>query len=151
MGIGGDLSQVKDGVAELRIVEVPSTKEADQHATLTKDPGMKKIVVNTPLTVAAPADPANPKTEKLKPYVGLAPPLKIDPAEVKPTAGVKIVRGTIIAGQGIEYVKGHPGVARLKVQDGLWEQRRGHKVDGGERRRAEVRFKRRAAERKNAR
>jgi hypothetical protein len=34
------------------------------------------------------------------------------------------------------------------MQEGIWEIRRGHKVDGGERRKAEVRAKRRAAENK---
>ncbi|EAA31497.2 hypothetical protein GE21DRAFT_7224 [Neurospora crassa] len=40
------------------------------------------------------------------------------------------------------------GVAKLAVTEGMWEDKRGHKVDGGERRRAEVRFKRGVAERK---
>ncbi|KJZ75563.1 hypothetical protein HIM_05026 [Hirsutella minnesotensis 3608] len=38
--------------------------------------------------------------------------------------------------------------AVVKVTEGMWEDRRGHKIDGGERRRAEVRFKRRSAERR---
>ncbi|KAK5654809.1 hypothetical protein OQA88_6845 [Cercophora sp. LCS_1] len=41
-----------------------------------------------------------------------------------------------------------PGKALIKVTEGMWEDRRGHKVDGGERRRAEVRFRRGIAERK---
>ncbi|CCC09950.1 hypothetical protein SMACR_02530 [Sordaria macrospora] len=40
------------------------------------------------------------------------------------------------------------GVAKVTVTEGMWEDKRGHKVDGGERRRAEVRFKRGVAERK---
>ncbi|KAK0636214.1 IGR protein motif-domain-containing protein [Bombardia bombarda] len=40
------------------------------------------------------------------------------------------------------------GGARVAITEGMWEDRRGHKVDGGERRRAEVRFKRGVAERK---
>lgn len=40
------------------------------------------------------------------------------------------------------------GVSKLAVTEGMWEDKRGHKVDGGERRRAEVRFKRGVAERK---
>lgn len=40
------------------------------------------------------------------------------------------------------------GGARLTVTEGMWEDKRGHKVDGGERRQAEVRFKRKVAERK---
>lgn len=43
------------------------------------------------------------------------------------------------------------GGAVVSVTEGMWEDKRGHKVDGGERRRAEVRFKRRIAERRAAR
>jgi hypothetical protein len=45
-------------------------------------------------------------------------------------------------------VKGSEDAAIVKTTEGMWEDRRGHKVDGGERRQAEVRFKRRVAERK---
>jgi hypothetical protein len=38
--------------------------------------------------------------------------------------------------------------ATVKVTEGMWEDRRGRKIDGGERRRAEVRFKKRSAERR---
>jgi hypothetical protein len=142
MGIGGDLTEVEKGVAELRIVEIPSSRAGDQLATLSKDPGTRKVVVNTKVTVAAMPDPANPKDSSKE--ISIVPP----PKAVK---DIKIIRGNTIGGTGVEYIKGHPGVARLRVQDGLWEQRRGHKVDGGERRRAEVRAKRRAQERKDAR
>lgn len=43
------------------------------------------------------------------------------------------------------------GISKVDVVEGMWEFRKGQKVDGGERRRAEVRFKRRVAERKAAR
>ncbi|QIW96855.1 hypothetical protein AMS68_002373 [Peltaster fructicola] len=147
MGIGGDLKEVTNGIAELRVVQVPSKRGIDQAATLTKDAGMRKVIVNTPLSIAAPEDPANPR-EKLPDEIGLVPLEVVQTAEATAIAGVKIVAGDMIAGRGIEYIKGHPSVARLRVQEGLWEQRRGHKVDGGERRKAEVRAKRRAAERK---
>ena len=75
----------------------------------------------------------------------------MDAKTTKPIAGVKIVSASSIGGTGVEPVKGHLGVARLRVREGLWEERRGHKVDGGERRKAEVRYKRAAAEKKNAR
>lgn len=149
MGIGGDLKEVSKGVAELRIVEVPSDRPADQQATLSKDAGTRKIIVNTPVTVAAMPDPANPKESAKE--ISIIPPPKIDAKNAKAVKDVQIVRGNTIGGTGVEYIKGHPGVARLRVQDGLWEQRRGHKVDGGERRRAEVRAKRRSQERKDAR
>lgn len=38
--------------------------------------------------------------------------------------------------------------ASVKVTEGMWEDRLGRKIDGGERRRAEVRFKKRSAERR---
>lgn len=149
MGIGGDLTEVEKGVAELRIVEIPSNRAGDQMATLSKDPGTRKVVVNTKVTVAAMPDPANPKEDSKD--VSIVPPPRIDSSKAKAVKDIKIVRGNTIGGTGVEYIKGHPGVARLRVQDGLWENRRGHKVDGGERRRAEVRAKRRAQERKDAR
>jgi hypothetical protein len=36
----------------------------------------------------------------------------------------------------------------VKATEGMWEHRRGRKIDGGERRRAEVLFKKRSAERR---
>lgn len=41
--------------------------------------------------------------------------------------------------------------AVVKITEGMWEHKRGRKIDGGERRRAEVRFKRRVAQRKTER
>ena len=55
--------------------------------------------------------------------------------------GVRTITGPYALPAGI-------GSARVSVTEGMWEDRRGHKVDGGERRQAEVRFKRRVAERK---
>lgn len=40
------------------------------------------------------------------------------------------------------------GKSQVTIIEGMWEFRQGQKVDGGERRKAEVRFKRRVAERK---
>ena len=150
-GIGGDLQKVQDGIAELRVVEVPTNKPAP--ATVSRDAGVKKVVVNVEPSVVLPEDKANPKPKEEKKSVlkVMAPPARMRAEEARAVNGVKIVQGNVIGGTGIEYVKGHAGVARLRVKEGLWEQRRGHKVDGGERRRAEVRAKRRAAERKNAR
>ncbi|KAK3644119.1 telomere length regulation protein [Elasticomyces elasticus] len=149
MGIGGDLKEVKDGMAELRIVEVPSERTGDRQATLTKGAGMRKVVVNVMPTVALPADLTAAKAGGEEGKVEQVP--RIDVQSAQAVTGVKIVAANTIGGTGVEAVKGHQGVARLRVQDGLWEERRGHKVDGGERRKAEVRYKRRAQERKNAR
>lgn len=141
-GIGGDLVDVEGGVGEVKIIEVPAGKNNNTNnnstattpkplrATLTRSPGMKKIVVNVPAGADEPALPLD---------------------KIKPVAQVKIVRAGIIAGHSVEAVKGRPGVARIVAKEGLWEQKRGHKVDGGERRKAEVRSKRRAEERKTTR
>ena len=151
---------MKDGIAELRVVEVPSNRSSDQAATLTKSAGMRKMIVNVPPTVALPPDPAKANPEAAEgegreaepaPARAVSPPLNIDAKNAVSVAGLKLVQANVIGGTGVEPVKGHQGVARLKVKEGLWEQKRGHKVDGGERRRAEVRYKRRAQERKMAR
>ena len=150
-GIGGDLKQVKDGVAELRIVEIPSTRPIDRVATLTKDAGTRRVIINPEPTVAmqtpAEAESTDEEVSSALPVVRT----QINSSEATPIAGIKIVHTNVIAGTGVEPVKGHQSVVRLKAREGLWEERRGHKVDGGERRKAEVRAKRRAAERKNAR
>lgn len=147
------MTEVKDGIAELRIAEVPVAKSVDAPATISRDEGFRKVIVNVRPTVALPEDPANPqpKEEKRSILDSLAPPMRIKESDAKPVDRFKIVMGNSIGGTGVEYIKGYTGVARLRVQDGLWEQKRGHKVDGGERRRAAVRAKRRAEERKNAR
>lgn len=165
-GIGGDLKNVTDGVAELRIVQVPrkNAPAGSAPATLTQDAGMTKVIVNPPPTAisVAAATPAaeaaegeqegEAPAEKRSITQFLAPLMRMTTEEAAKLRiqGVKIVHSNTIAGTGVEPVKGHQGVARLQVKEGLWEQRRGHKVDGGERRKAEVRSKRRAAERKNA-
>jgi len=59
--------------------------------------------------------------------------------------GYKVKGVSIITGP---YALPSKGGAVVKVTEGMWEDKRGHKVDGGERRRAEVRFKRGVAERK---
>ncbi|OBT80680.1 hypothetical protein VF21_00435 [Pseudogymnoascus sp. 05NY08] len=62
--------------------------------------------------------------------------------------GVRVKGAQRVVGPHVLPVKGG---AQIKAAEGLWEIRRGRKIDGGERRRAEVRSKRRAAERKDAR
>ncbi|MCJ1397077.1 hypothetical protein MMC11_000269 [Xylographa trunciseda] len=75
---------------------------------------VKKVVVNTPLGVE-------------------------EPAQGKVVQGFHVRGAGTIVGSYIQPVKGSGGsVARLKVQEGLWEVRRGHKVHGGERRRKNV-------------
>ncbi|KAK4453766.1 IGR protein motif-domain-containing protein [Podospora aff. communis PSN243] len=63
--------------------------------------------------------------------------------------GYKVVRNSAVSGPYALPSKG--GGAIIKVTEGMWEWEQGRKIDGGERRQAEVRFKRRVAERKAAR
>jgi hypothetical protein len=124
-GVGGDALTVVEGAAPVRVVEVPAER---QLATATMTPGMRKIVVNVPAGV----NPAEVPVEQLRPLKGL-----------------KIKGAHTVVGPHVLPVKGTEGkVAQIPVREGLWEIRRGHKIDGGERRQAEVRSKRRAEERK---
>ncbi|EKG14658.1 hypothetical protein MPH_08131 [Macrophomina phaseolina MS6] len=126
-GIGGDAQHVKDGVAMVRIAEVPANNASNeaQLATATASPGTKKIVVNVPAEVEI-------SEQVLK--------------SAKPLRGLKVKGAHTITGPFVETVSDK--VARIAIKEGIWEERRGHKVDGGERRKAEVRAKRRAAENK---
>lgn len=133
-GVGGDCKHVTDGVAELKLVEAPVEKgpvgmsRRSSVATATHDPGTRRVVVNVPVGAEAPVEPV----EALRGVRGIV------------VKGAKTIKGPYV-----EMVKGSGGLkARLRLQEGIWEIRRGHKVDGGERRKAEVRAKRRAAENK---
>lgn len=126
-----------DGVAELQVVQatVPpnpalgnTISSRTATATATRDPGTRKFVVNAPVGAEAPNEP---------------------PATLPRVHGVIVQGARTIKGSFVEPVKGSEGLkARIRLQEGIWEERRGHKVDGGERRKAEVRAKRRAAENK---
>ncbi|KAF1815986.1 hypothetical protein P152DRAFT_455708 [Eremomyces bilateralis CBS 781.70] len=137
-GVGGDSKWVgEDGEAHLRVFEVPMPPEWQSKdsalATATRTAGMRKIAVNVPFGTA---------DQDTCPV----------PLEEAPPVALTKVRGAhTISGPFVEPLKGTQGMgARLKVQEGLWEVKQGRKVDGGERRKAEVRAKRRAAERKAA-
>lgn len=132
-GVGGDLKSVKDKVGEVRVLTVPKTTKHEGVDQLA-DEGLlagRRIVASVPQESSAPSSPIDGAT---------------------PIKRLK-VRGThTIAGPHVELVKGSGGrLGRIPIKDGLWEQRRGHKVDGGERRKAEVRAKRRGEERRTTR
>jgi hypothetical protein len=136
-GIGGDMQHVTDGVAEMKVFEVPVPEEWKKNnpsvmmATATQTPGMRKVAINVPVGADEPVVPLD---------------------KVKPVEGVKIKGAKAIVGPHVFMMKGTDGLkARVAVAEGLWEDRRGHKVDGGERRKDMVRSKRRAEERKKAR
>ncbi|KAI2643666.1 IGR protein motif-domain-containing protein [Xylaria nigripes] len=120
-GVGGDLRHVKDGVAELRVLE-----EIPQPGA-TKAP--RKVVVN------------------IVPDSTLE---DCDPAELSRVQGYHVKDARTIVGPYALPLKDGEG-ARITLTEGMWEDRRGHKVDGGERRQAQVRYKRRIAERREAR
>lgn len=79
------------------------------------------------------------------PVGGSASDLGAQPEKV---AGLKIKHGNIITGPYVLPVKGNTG-AKIVVKEGMWEIKRGRKIDGGERRRAEVQAKRRGEEKKS--
>lgn len=139
--MGGDLKNVKDGVAELRVVEVPVPERgggpAASSLSTVVETGkgamkMKKMVVNEPPEVVAAQNLSYKK--------------------LKSVEGVKVVGARTIVGPFVQPVKGTSGnVARINVQEGMWEVRKGIKVDGGERRKVQVRRKRLLQERKTKR
>lgn len=125
-GVGGDLKHVEAGVAELRIVQVPVSRPTTATATLS--PGMKKIVVNVAAGGSVEGIPAE---------------------QLKAVRGIYVKSGHSITGRHVLPMKGK-GRAKIEVKDGLWEIKRGRKIDGGERRQAEVRAKRRGEEKRAA-
>lgn len=147
-GIGGDFKYVTDGVARVRAVDVPRSEIGEGQggssmatATMTRSAGQRRVILNVPVDKeeSAELDAAE-----------LARQLQM--GTLKPVFGLHIKGTNQVYGPHVEAVKGTGGsVAIIKVKEGLWEHRRGHKIDGGERRKAEVRSKRRAAERKAAR
>ena len=148
-GIGGDLKYVKDGIAELRVVDVPSlaaktnagtsqtqgVAQEEAFASTSRTPGFTKLVLNVPIGM---------KTYKLEQGQSTK--------DLKKPQGVTLKEGHIIAGSYVMPMKGSDGsAAMIKVTEGMWEDRRGHKVHGGERRRAETLHKMRVAESRKAR
>lgn len=131
---------VVDGAAQLRVVEFPvesSITQGDEvntslpGASATLSPGMRKVIVN----IAPDAEKYEHKSNDV----------------IKKYAHMKIHQGSMVKGPFIQAMKGTNGSAVLiKATEGMWEDRRGQKVDGGERRRAEVRAKKRSAERRAA-
>ncbi|KAI1758894.1 IGR protein motif-domain-containing protein [Hypoxylon sp. FL1150] len=70
--------------------------------------------------------------------------------ELSRVRGYKIQGAKTIVGPYALPLKDGEG-ARVAITEGMWEDRRGHKIDGGERRRTEVRYKKRIAERREMR
>lgn len=156
--MGGDLLHVKDGEAEVRVVEVPAAaaattvttamaRETEEEEDKKKNrrrkdeeellPRMRRMVVNKPLETGGEKDGDS---------------TIIEASGMKPVEGLKVKGARQIVGPFVQPVKGTSGsVARIKVQEGMWEVKRGEKIDGGERRKKMVRRKRVLEERKTAR
>jgi len=123
-GIGGDAQHVENGVAEFRVAQIEVPDHHDARATLS--PGKRKVVVNV-----SPGGSAREKSAE----------------QLVSVKGLHIKGAYTIVGPKVQPIKGGKG-AKIVVKEGLWEDRRGHKVDGGERRQGEVRAKRRSEERR---
>ncbi|KAH8174178.1 IGR protein motif domain-containing protein [Sarocladium implicatum] len=150
-GPGGDFHYVKDGQAQLKVALTPAWPHAH------------KIVVNVPFEQQAikaetEGETAAETSEAAATAQDGAEGQQVEAQQVeaveveKPTSyprprlyTVKGLRS--IAGPFATPLSGHQG-AVVKVTEGMWEHKQGRKIDGGERRRAEVRFKRRSAERR---
>lgn len=120
-----------DGTADLRVVEVPA----------------RKVSIRPPQT-----RPRLQPTHKL--VVNVSPDTLMNPEnaqEIKAVRGMKVEGMHKIVGLHIQHVKGSgESVAKIKVKEGMWEQKQGRKVDGGERRKVQVRYKRRMEQKRAA-
>lgn len=119
---------MEDGAAQLRVLELPPLA-SDTATPATSLLNTKRIVVNVG---------------------GSATNSDGTPAEMVPVRGLQVKGVRTIVGPHVQPLKGGQG-AKIEIKEGLWEQRRGHKVDGGERRKAEVRAKRRGEAKRAAR
>lgn len=143
--MGGDLKFVdKDGVAELRVCEVPAlppkpttateggregsvTATPKPFASISHTPGTAKLVLNLPAGVTS--------------YKEILQPGQTSAVLSKPK-GTNLKEGHIITGSYVVPLAGSQGsAATIRVTEGMWEHRRGRKIHGGERRRAEVMHK----------
>ncbi|CAJ2507851.1 Uu.00g090370.m01.CDS01 [Anthostomella pinea] len=127
-GVGGDLQHVSaDGTADLRILEAEPATGGESAAAAAVRP--RKLVVNVP-------------TDRPVKECGLD--------EMSRVRGFQVRGAKTIVGPYALPLKNGEG-ARITITEGMWEDKRGHKIDGGERRRTEVRYKKRIAERREMR
>lgn len=113
-GVWGGLTHVDNGIAELRVA----------------DKGGKKVILNT-LPSTSTGDAVESTTESVEHAGGLRPTAS---AGAEATREAKVVFPDVVSGPRCLHVKGTRGtVARVQVEEGLWEHKRGYKVAGGER------------------
>lgn len=172
-GVAGDAAFVgPDGSVEVRLIDMPANESFVRvtDSTVARTPKTRPVVVNVPSTApqgqadsegteeeAAPVDPSEQeklKREKQKAAGRLRLP-ELDQQTLQSTkrlAAIKYKQGRGIVGSHAKRVAGTNGmVAVILPKEGLWEDTRGKKVNGGERRRAEVLHKQRATERRAGR
>lgn len=131
-GIGGDLRHVENGTAKLRVVEVPYDDDSSKKGlSRTGMERKRKLVVDLP------------------PEIGTD---TVSTAELSPVKGFKVVGAHTIVGPYIKLHKNTGGSeATFAIHEGMWEEKRGVKIDGGERRRKQVRYERRIEENRKKR
>ncbi|KAG9245868.1 IGR protein motif-domain-containing protein [Calycina marina] len=125
-GIGGDLEHVEDGAAHFKVAELPIERNISQTSIPLKK---RKIVVNVP-------------SDRLA--------RDLSTGTSVPVKGLRVQGISSIVGKAVQPLKGKIG-AKIVVTEGLWEDKRGRVIDGGERRRAEVAAKRRSEARRATR
>ncbi|KAL1902713.1 telomere length regulation protein [Sporothrix stenoceras] len=156
-GPGGDFAFVRNGVAELRVVKIADPEDPIK---------VHKFVINIP----APETPAAAEGEEVAEGAeGAEGEAQAEAAAESATAAEAEhfdennfdltsphVRVRGYKPVGARFIKGPYALPRrvgshVTVVEGMWEDKLGRKIDGGERRQAEVRFRRRVAERRAAR
>ncbi|RCI07478.1 hypothetical protein L249_4556 [Ophiocordyceps polyrhachis-furcata BCC 54312] len=80
---------------------------------------------------------------------GIEKPISTLPIKLVRPIGYKIVGLRTITGPFARLLPGNDG-AVVKVTEGMWEDKRGRKIDGGERRQTYIRHKRRSMARREA-
>lgn len=130
-GIGGDLQHVENGIAKLRVVEVPYDDASSQRPSWTRLERKRKLVVDLPTEIGIDT---------------------VSTAELHPIMGFKVAGANTIIGPYVKLHKNTGGSeATFAIHEGMWEVKRGVKIDGGERRRKQVRYKRRIEENRKKR
>lgn len=107
------MKHVQQGAAQLRVAELPIVVKSSQVTIPFKK---RKIVVN--VTAGGPT-------------------LVEDMQALVPVRGLHVKGNNTIVGKAVLPLKGMTG-AQLVASEGLWEDRRGTKTDGGERRRVRI-------------
>ncbi|KAI9840664.1 MAG: hypothetical protein M1837_001388 [Sclerophora amabilis] len=162
---GGGNQQPIRTMAEVRVVEVDAPRSVDggankssSSATVNRSPGKHKVIVNVrPGEGGISGEDGAAGQGEQEREASRMPALPahvdhVDESAIVRGGGLKIIGSHTITGPYVQPVKGSRGqVARIVIREGMWEHRRGHKVAGGERRKAEVRAKRQSEERRTTR